>query len=188
MAQHKLFMVMMGCTPVGRHTEQHDIFFGIGERLSDLVEDMKRFWPESNGIFHIDVWREVNVVDGYTISVVPRGIVEKQLPQLFFVNLGGYMPNVFDEPHYKLLTVQENLAKAVQAAKATAFYKHTGFKGAVSHIDDQYGVDVDDLHVVDDILPSSQKQHYGLMITPNTTLPEDVLHVGYLKLSKLVGN
>jgi hypothetical protein len=28
--QLKLYMVMLGCTPEGRLTEQHDIFFGIG--------------------------------------------------------------------------------------------------------------------------------------------------------------
>ncbi|WP_325645076.1 DUF1543 domain-containing protein, partial [Chitinophaga sp.] len=47
MATLKLFMVVLGCTLEGRHTEQHDVFFGIGNQLSDLVPDMKAFWPEA---------------------------------------------------------------------------------------------------------------------------------------------
>ena len=36
MANLKLFMVLLGCTPRGRNTEQHDIF-GVGEELQDLL-------------------------------------------------------------------------------------------------------------------------------------------------------
>lgn len=51
-----LHMVMLGCTPKGRFTEQHDIFFGIGSNLKELVPDMKDFWPEAKGRIHIDAW------------------------------------------------------------------------------------------------------------------------------------
>jgi hypothetical protein len=38
------------------------------------------------------------------------------------------------------------------------FLQHCGFKGAgVSHIDDKYGIDVDDLYKVTDILDSQLK-------------------------------
>jgi len=43
--------------------------------------------------------------------------------------------------------------EAVKQAKNTAFYKHTGFKGADSHIDKKYGVDVDDFFEIADISP-----------------------------------
>ncbi|MEP6700612.1 MAG: DUF1543 domain-containing protein, partial [Bacteroidota bacterium] len=29
----KLFMLLIGCKPLGRNIEQHDIFFGIGETI-----------------------------------------------------------------------------------------------------------------------------------------------------------
>ena len=54
--------------------------------------------------------------------------------------------NEFEEYHYKVLTVAQNKAEVIKKAKATSFYKHCGFKGATSHIDDKYGVDVDDIH------------------------------------------
>jgi hypothetical protein len=44
----KLFMVLIGCKPEGRHTEQHDIFFGIAQTLADLVPQLKSFWPGKN--------------------------------------------------------------------------------------------------------------------------------------------
>lgn len=142
----KLFMVLLGCKPAGRHTEQHDIFFAIGNSLADLKPAMTGFWPEANGKIHIDAWREVNVVDGYQLKVVPAtanaGIKEHRL---FFINLGGYKKGEFEEQHYKMLVVARNLAEATRMAKNTAFYKHTGFEGAVAHIDDKYGVDVDDI-------------------------------------------
>ena len=61
----KLYMIMIGCRPKGRYTEQHDIFFGIGNSVKELIPQMKEFWPEAKGNFHIDAWREVNFVDNY---------------------------------------------------------------------------------------------------------------------------
>ena len=40
----------------------------------------------------------------------------------------------------------------IKVAKATTFYKHFSFEGATSHIDDKYGIDVDDIYNVNDIL------------------------------------
>ena len=45
----KLFYIIIGCTPKGRHTEQHDVFFGIAENIRDLVPEMINFWPEAKG-------------------------------------------------------------------------------------------------------------------------------------------
>lgn len=180
-------MVLIGCTPKGRHIEQHDIFFGIGENIKALVPAIIDFWPEAEGKMHIDGWRQVNNVDGYNITVIPKNSVTKQAdaPQLFFINLGGYKQNEFEEYHYKMLCAAPNKGLAIQHAKQTAFYKHTGFKGAESHIDDKYGVDVDDIYAIEDILPPAMKDHYTLHITKQDNLVEDELHLGYFIFSKL---
>ena len=60
-------------------------------------------------------------------------------------------------------------AEAIQQAKQTAFYKHFGFKGAASHIDDKYGVDVDDVFAVKEILHSSFKEMYSLGVKRRET-------------------
>jgi len=185
----KLFMVMLGCTPAGRHTEQHDIFFGIGSSLKEMIPKMKSFWPEAKGKIHIDAWREVSVVDNFSIEIVAKAAVENtNSDHLFFINLGGYKENEFEEYHYKILTVAGSMGLASKKAKKSAFYKHCGFKGAgASHIDDKYGIDVDDIYKVTDILDSQFKEQYVIKITkPEHVLQEDVLHIGYLKLSKIV--
>jgi len=180
----KLFMLLLGCKPTGRHTEQHDIFFSVGNSLEDIKEEIIAFWPEANGKIHIDAWREVTEVDGYRVKVVSKND-ESTTDKLFFLNLGGYKEGEFDELHYKMLTVSDEKATAIKTAKETAFYKHTGFEGAVSHIDDRYGVDVDDVFEIEDILPAAIKKDYKLQIRPATDIPKDEMHLGYLVLSKL---
>jgi len=76
----KLFMLLLGCKPPGRHTEQHDVFFGIAANLRDLVPEIQAFWPEPHNI-HIDAWREVNNVDGYDVKIVPTNTAEHSTPQ-----------------------------------------------------------------------------------------------------------
>lgn len=180
----KLFMVMMGCKPQGRHTEQHDVFFGIGESLKELVPQMNEFWPQANGQFHIDAWREVSNVEGYRVQITQRQQQTSDF-QLFFINLGGYKENEFEEYHYKTLAVAKTKAEAIKKSKQTAFYKHCGFKGATSHIDDQYGVDVDDIYRIQEILPDALKEKYQLQYHKASKPAVDQLHIGYLKIDKL---
>ena len=176
-------MIIIGGRPAGRHIEQHDVFFGIGTELKDLYPEVDLFWPEIAGRWHIDSWREVSFVDGYEITIVERGktTVSDSANRLYFINLGGYKENDLEEYHYKLLAVGADKGSAVKMARQTAFYKHTGFKGATSHIDDKYGIDVDDLYELKDILPSSMKKRFELRVMPAQTGNEDLLHIGYVK-------
>jgi hypothetical protein len=178
-------MLLLGCRPPGRHVEQHDFFFGIAPSLKDLVPHIKNFWPEVKGNIHIDAWREVTCVDGYSLTIVPKAN-DEQDKKLFFINLGGYQRGKFEEQHYVLLTVQTDLAAATKQAKQTLFYKENGFDKAVSHIDDKYGIDVDDIYRVEDILPPAQKQTYRIQLTPAPGMPQDEIHLGYLPLFKIV--
>src|SRR5690606_18814247 len=100
-------------------------------------------------------------------------------------NLGGYKKGEFEEYHYKILTVAPSLADATKHSKSSAFYKHYSFKGATSHIDDKYGIDVDDMFKVADVLPAKFKTFYRISISENSRPVDDELHIGYLKLSKL---
>lgn len=181
----KLFMLLLGCKPKGRYTEQHDIFFGAGESLKDLLPGILASWPGPHKI-HIDAWREVTEVDGYSIKLVPRNEADPtKTGQLFFINLGGYKEHEFEEYHYKMLVVANDKADAIKQAKASAFYKHTGFKGADSHIDDKYGVDVDDLYQIEEILDPSIKNEYSIQIEKTVKPVSDEWHLGYTKLSSL---
>ncbi|QBR13106.1 DUF1543 domain-containing protein [Sphingobacterium sp. CZ-2] len=205
-----LYMLVIGGKPLGRHIEQHDVFFGIAEELKDLVPAMKAFWPEMDGKMHIDSWRKVSRVGGFKVFVKERmdeneedSDLDKRghvalRDNLFFVNLGGYKPNDMEEYHYKQLVVAKDLAEASRIAKQTVFWKHH----ESSHIDDKYGIDVDDIYNVEDLLTEEMKGKYKLVfeevvggdgegdgemgdVADNSS--EDKLEVGYLKLSKLGG-
>ncbi|MEO7444185.1 MAG: DUF1543 domain-containing protein [Ferruginibacter sp.] len=180
-----LFMLLIGCTPPGRHTEQHDVFFGVGKSIRDLVPLAIAFWPEAKDGLHLDAWRAVTNVNGYHIKVIEQpGIVSEV--QLFFINLGGYKPGEFEEFHYKMIVAAPDKAAAIKMSKQTAFFKHTGFKGANSHIDDKFGVDVDDIFSIPDILAPELKIQYSLAIEPAPKeLPEDELHLGYFRTDRM---
>ena len=181
----KLYMLLLGCKPPGRNTEQHDIFFGIANNLTELKPAIEASWPENEGRIHIDSWREVTSVDGFTISIEERTATNPTNEnKLFFINLGGYKQNDLEEYHYKMIIVAPEKGEAIKSAKQTAFYKHYGFAGAESHVDDKYGIDVDDIYEIDDILPAATKTKYRIHVLPNAK-NEDILHIGYLKLSKL---
>jgi hypothetical protein len=181
----KLFMVLLGSRPPGRLTEQHDVFFGIGHSLKDLVPAIKNSWPEAKRNLHVDAWREVNVVDGFSITVTARATSEDKTQRLFFVNLGGYKKEEFDEFHYKMLVVASSKTDAIRLSKQTAFYKHNGFKGAASHIDDLYGVDADDVYEVEEILSPEFKEKWSIVTTPVESAAEDLVNLGYLQLFKI---
>jgi len=182
LSQNKLYMLLVGCRPKGRLTEQHDIYFGIAPSLKSVVPQLKTFWPEAQGNLHIDAWREVLFVDGYKITVCEGVATEPQELDLFFINLGGYQQGSFDELHYKLLIVATNASEAVKKAKAAEFYKTAGFPGAVSHIDDKY--EVDDLINVKELLPF-EKFYLNIEKSDDAENTEDEIHLGYLNLSKL---
>ena len=184
----KLYMLLLGCTPQGRHIEQHDVFFSIGRSLAELKPLIVDFWPEAQDKIHVDGWREVKWVDGYKITVCLRdqpGSNVTQYEKLFFINLGGYKQNEFEEFHYKMLAVGADKGMAIQKSLQTSFYLHTGFEGANSHVDDKYGVDVDDFFEIEDILPADQKEKYRIFIEPALENATDDLFLGYYKLDKL---
>jgi hypothetical protein len=210
MEEQKLYMLLLGCKPEGRHTEQHDVFFHIGESLESLIPAIVEFWPEAKGKIHVDAWREVTQVGDFSVTVRRRADGEEGLegaPRLYFINLGGYKRDVFEEFHYKMITVAEDKGAAIRQAKDTAFYQHTGFKGATSHVDDKYGIDVDDAHEIVDILPAALRDAFAIDVQRSAEIGragevepsagasgpsgasgrEDEMHLGYFQLTKLKG-
>ena len=88
-----------------------------------------------------------------------------------------------EEYHHKALVVAASQKEAIASIKQSEFYQNRGYAGAESHIDDKMNVDIDDVHIVDDLI-----SHAGwhLHISPAAqTATEDVWQVGYLSLSKL---
>jgi len=184
----KLFMLLLGSKAPGRHVEQHDYFFGIAVTLKELIPDIKKFWRGAAANIHIDGWREVNAVDGYAVSVVLKENAIEAFERLFFINLGGYQAGKLEEQHYVILTVQKDRAHAIKEAKKAAFFQTNTIakvKGANAHIDDKYGIDVDDIYQINEMLTPAQKVKYHIQLTAATGLPEDEIHLGYFRLDRL---
>lgn len=182
----KLYMLLLGSKAPQRNIEQHDFFFGIAASLKELVPQIKAFWPEAGNSIHIDGWREVTYVDGYKIKVVLKEEEAVLSPKkLFFINLGGYQSGKLEEQHYTVLTVQDDRMAAIQNAKKTVFFKTNSIKGANSHIDEKYGIDVDDIYRIEDVLTPEQKQKYQIQISPSAAGSGDDIHLGYFKLDKI---
>jgi len=182
----KLYMLLLGSKAPKRNVEQHDYFFGIANSLKELVPQIKAFWPEAGNSIHVDGWREVNNVDGYQVKVVEKSentVISDR--KLFFINLGGYQSGKLEEQHYIVLSVHDNRANAVSDAKKTVFFKTNSIKGANSHVDEKYGIDVDDIYRIEDILDPQQKEKYHILIEHVPDMPEDEVHLGYFKLDKL---
>ena len=181
----KLRYVTSGATPKGRNIEQHDVFFGIAEKLKDLVPAIKNFWKEAEGKIHIDCYQEVQFADGYEIKIIEK-TSEISENNLFFINLGGYKPGHFEEFHEQHLMVGKSMGEIVKRVKQTEFYKTMGFKNAESHIDDKHGVDIDDIYKVNDILPKEMKEKYSLILEKSQAENQvNFTKIGYLKIDKV---
>lgn len=182
-------MVLLGARARGRNVEQHDYFFGIATGLRELVPRMKAFWPDAGNSLHIDGWREISSVDGYEVSIIPRTeTLVTSTRNLFFINLGGYQSGKLEEQHYTLLTVQDDRTSAMKAVKRTDFFKTNAIasiKVANAHIDEKYGIDVDELHRIDDLLAPEETAHYQIRLMPADSSAVDEIHLGYFQLHKI---
>lgn len=185
-----LFMVQLGGRPKGRLIEQHDIFFGVANEVSELVDAINHHWPEVKNKWHVDSYRAITQVDDYAIKLVELNhqIENDNDLKLFFINLGGYQQGSFEEFHYKMLIVASSQADAIKQAKQSEFYKQFTFKdtssafNAASHIDDKFEVDIDEIHNVNDLISNIK---ILIELNPNVEIKEDKEHVGYLSIKNL---
>lgn len=202
-----LFMVQLGGRPKGRLIEQHDMFFGVADELVDLIPAIDRHWPEVKSKWHVDSYRAVTCVAGYRIDWIAEESERSNEAEensersnedeenkdarlkLYFINLGGYLPNDFEEYHHKLLIVAPTQAEAIKRAKQSDFYQQFSFKdkdtpfNAASHIDDKHQVDVDDIYNVNDLLPTGTLQINEDQT--GTESIEDKAYIGYLSIKNL---
>ncbi len=185
-----LYMVQLGGRPKGRLIEQHDIFFGVANEVSELVDAINHHWPEVKNKWHVDSYRAITQVDDYAIKLVESNhqLESDNDLKLFFINLGGYQQGSFEEFHYKLLIVASSQTDAIKQAKQSEFYKQFTFKdtssafNAASHIDDKFEVDIDDIYNVNDLISNIK---ILIELNPSVDIKEDKEHVGYLSIKNL---
>ena len=190
-----LYMIQLGGRPKGRLIEQHDIFFGVANQVNELIADINNHWPEVKNKWHIDSYRAISKVDNYAIKLVESNIQAECANdlKLFFINLGGYQQDSFEEFHYKLLIVADSQADAVKQAKQSEFYKQFTFKdkaspfNAASHIDDKFEVDIDDIYNVNDLISNVKIiiEPFARALDKSINVIEDKKYVGYLSIKNL---
>lgn len=131
-----LYMVLVGGHHARAKIELHDVLFvdapapdvsvrdavsaGVdvdaGLLLQSSYDSLHQQWFGTANSLHIDGWMAVDGVDGYQIRLCDVAPKAGDL-RLFFINLGGYQPQVFGEDHRYLLLVAPDLASARTLAK-----------------------------------------------------------------------
>jgi hypothetical protein len=112
----KLFAVYVGGRVEGCHVELHDMRFAVGATIEDCFDDLKAQWwglPES---LHLDAFGALETVDGFAVTIGDRP--QDSGAKLFFVNLGGYDPEKFDELHRNVFVVASDWRAAKKKALA----------------------------------------------------------------------
>jgi hypothetical protein len=118
----KLFMVYVGGGFRNANTELHDMRFSIGETIEACYDDLRRQWWGDPKSLHLDAWGAVEQADGFDV-VLSHERADDNALRLFFVNLGGYRPNQFEELHRNVLVVATDAA----AAKTRALRRIQGW-------------------------------------------------------------
>jgi hypothetical protein len=133
----KLYAVYLGGRAPRANTELHDVVFAVGTRIEDTYTQLLEKWFGDPVGLHIDSWLELDVVDGWRVSLsdVPASSGMK----LFFVNLGAY-----DDSFTELHAAGFYVATDATEAKKRALAEH--FKSS------QRQRHKDDLHAVDDCI------------------------------------
>ena len=91
----RLFSVFLGGRADKCNIELHDVVFTLGEKIEDCYNDLLGKWFGLPDRLHIDSWVEINMVEGYKVSLSKEK--NKSNKKLYFVNLGAYEKNRFEE-------------------------------------------------------------------------------------------
>src|SRR5580658_6012968 len=138
---NKLFAVYLGGRASRCNTELHDVVFVAGESIETSYERLMDKWFGDPLRLHIDSWLELQVVDGYRISLQSRPAAGDK--KLYFINLGAYAPGQFTELHANAFVVATNETDVKKRAKSELL------RGAQSvHTDDLFDID-DCLEIVE---------------------------------------
>ncbi len=163
-----LFMVMIGGHTPTSNLEVHDMRFVAGHNIEDTYETLQTEWWGDPDTLHLDVWSCITCIDGYDVSLKKSPYDGKE--KLFFVNLGGYDPAIFDELHKNILVVAENEAQAKHAARQTIQHWSTPHK--------------DTSFEIEKIIPLSDVGAYTIHLEKSAAPAPFTFKCGYTPISK----
>jgi hypothetical protein len=114
--------------------ELHDVVFAVGDTLESMHEQILEQWFGTPGRVHVDAYARLDQVDGHRIELKEQPYAGER--QLYFVNIGGYLPNELAEQHAYGFLVAANKAEAKRRAKTSLLPGRQE-----KHKDDLYEVD-----------------------------------------------
>lgn len=119
-----LYMFYLGGNAGRSNIEVHDVQFVACESVEEAIPALKAAWFGDTDKVHIDGYQIVNWADGYAIDLVRDGAENGGL-NLYFVNVGGYLPHQLAEAHEFGLFVACDAESAKDKAKRTLLLHHT---------------------------------------------------------------
>ena len=167
----KLFAVFLGGRAPKCNIELHDVVFTCSNTIKDSFDDLLSKWFGDPKRLHIDSWVELKYIDGYEVTLSKSKPSKNE--RLYFINLGGYEKNKFEELHESkfLVGVDENEIKKRAKEKLLLGY-------------DQ--VHTDDLYDVDDCIEISKVSEYFVHIKKSKVKENLKFNNGYLPLPRKV--
>ena len=165
----KLFGVFLGGRADKCNIELHDVVFTCSESIEKSYFDLLSKWFGNPKRLHIDSWIELKYIDGYKIHLSKSKPSHKR--KLYFINLGGYDKNKFEELHESKFLVGENRIDIKKKAKKILLLGK-----------DQ--VHTDDLYDVDDCITIDKVSGYYIHLTKTDILPKLNFNNGYLPIPK----
>ena len=167
----KLFSVFLGGRADKCNTELHDVVFTLGEKIEDTYLDLLGKWFGLPDRLHIDSWVEINIVEGYKIYLSKEK--KKSNKKLYFVNLGAYEKNRFEELHESKFMVDVNKINVKKRAKALLLVG-------------KEQVHLDDLYDVDDCIEIKKVSGYYINLEKTSIQNNLKLYNGYKPIPKNV--
>lgn len=167
----KLFAVVLGGRAPKCNIELHDVVFVAGETIEDTYDQLLSKWFGLPNKMHIDSYWELDVVDGYQISLEKEKV--QQVQKLFFINMGAYKEGDFMEHHANAFLVDSSESQVKTRAK----------KSLLNGYDEQHK---DDLYDVDDMIAIEEINGYSIKLSPTQAKSKHQPVNGYHVLPKEV--
>lgn len=173
----KLFAVILGGRAPGCHIELHDIVFVTGDSLEEAQPRLVNKWFGQKKRLHIDSSIELDIVDGYKISLSNDLPTSEEQKLLHCVNFGGYRENFLGELHEIKFYVGSNKKDIVKRAKTELCV------GTIQqHCDDNLIVGEQTEQDVDDVFTVGCVDGYYLHLTPTTETSTQQVASSYRRL------
>ncbi|HAY07712.1 MAG TPA: DUF1543 domain-containing protein [Hyphomonas sp.] len=167
----KLFAVFVGGNHPRANVELHDVRFCVGETLEDTIPQLRAAWWGTPQSLHIDGYAELTHVDRRPIRVVSGPVPAGPRLALWFINVGGYTPELFGEQHHYLFMTGTEKSEVWTRARALS-PEWTG-----RHKDNFTAID--DILEVSTLLPGNLHLDIG---EPDPSVPDPRIVSDYTEL------